>query len=201
MAGGLSTAASRSSLANHAPFTANILASSSNPESDSFAYIETLLESLAILGKLGSALDIVVQKLPQEVYTLVETTLDEVAERAEYGRRGSVMASMPPNMSMSRMDDVYMLLGTGVSTSLGSGILTVNSAEQVRNGGLLAVQSLRLAALEASTKRLDQEVMKDLFWTLYSKLDAVAQGFRVVYEVSNRIGSVSLGLAFASGSR
>ncbi|THH02605.1 hypothetical protein EW026_g281 [Hermanssonia centrifuga] len=30
--------------------------------------------------------------------------------------------------------------------------------------------------------------MKDLFWTLYSKLDAVAQGLRVVYEVSNRIG-------------
>ena len=47
------------------------------------------------------------------------------------------LSSMPPNMSMSRMDDVYMLLGTGVSTSLGSGILTVNSAEQVRNGGLM----------------------------------------------------------------
>lgn len=54
---------------------------------------------------------------------------------------------------------------------------------------LLPARALRLAALEMSTKRGDQEIMKDFFWTLYSKLDAVAQGLRVIYEVSNRIGS------------
>ena len=59
------------------------------------------------------------------------------------------------------------------------------------HGQLLPARSLRLAALEMSTKRADQEIMKDFFWTLYSKLDAVAQGLRVIYEVSNRIGSVS----------
>lgn len=58
-------------------------------------------------------------------------------------------------------------------------------------GSLLKASYLRLAALELSTKRADQEIMRDFFWTLYSKLDAVAQGLRVVYEVSNRIGSVS----------
>ena len=51
--------------------------------------------------------------------------------------------------------------------------------------------SLRLAALESSEKRADHEVLRDFFWTLYSKLDALTQGLRVVYEVANRIGSVS----------
>ena len=49
---------------------------------------------------------------------------------------------------------------------------------------------LRLTALESSTKVLDQEILKDFFWTLYSKLIAVSEGLRVVYEVANRIGSV-----------
>ncbi|TCD59885.1 hypothetical protein EIP91_011260 [Steccherinum ochraceum] len=186
---GLSTAASRTSLPQISSYTSGMMPSNDNPESDSFAYIETLLESLAILGKLGSALDIVAQKLPQEIYTLVETTLDEVGERAEYGRRGSLMASIAPSLSASRMDDVYLLLTSGAPTTLGSGIISVGSAEQTRNGGLLAATTLRLATLEASTKRLDQEIMRDLFWTIYSKLDAVAQGFRVVYEIANRIGS------------
>lgn len=35
------------------------------------------------------------------------------------------------------------------------------------------------------------ETLRDLFWTLYSKLDAVLQGFRVSYEVSMRITEVS----------
>jgi len=145
-----------------------------NPESDSFAYIETLLESLAVLGKLGSALDIVAQRLPGEIFALVETTLDEVAERAEYGRRGSVVVA---GGTTSRSDGVYIFThGDG-----GHGI----------SGGFLSASSLRLAALESSAKRVDHETLKDFFWTVYSKLDAITQGLRVVYEVSNRIGSVS----------
>ena len=50
--------------------------------------------------------------------------------------------------------------------------------------------NLRLTALESSTKRLDAEILRDLFWTLYSKLIAVSEGLRVVYDVANRIGSV-----------
>ena len=57
-----------------------------NPETDSFAYIETLLESLSVLGKLGGGLDILTQRLPSEVFALVDTTVDEVSERAEYNR-------------------------------------------------------------------------------------------------------------------
>ncbi|KNZ72347.1 putative exocyst complex component sec8 [Termitomyces sp. J132] len=127
------------------PLSSNIASASStnNPEADSFAYMETLLESLAVLGKLGSALDNVAQRLPSEIFNLVETTLDEVEERAEYGRRTTVL---------------------GLSEILGS-------------------------TEESSSKRVEHEILKDLFWTLYSKLDAVAQGLRVIDEVANRIGS------------
>lgn len=50
---------------------------------------------------------------------------------------------------------------------------------------------LRLTASETNALELNVETLKDLFWTLYSKLDAVLQGFRVAYEVSLRIADVS----------
>lgn len=166
----------------------NSAQSNRNPEADSFAYIETLLEALAVLGKLGLALDIVAQKLPQEIYSLVETTLDEAAERAEYGRRTSMLGPSS-DAHVGRPSDIYFHTGAGpTGMSVSSTYLGMRPSN---HGRLLPASSLRLAALEMSTKRADQEIMRDLFWTLYSKLDAVAQGLRVIYEVSNRIGSVS----------
>jgi exocyst complex component 4 len=189
---GLSSGPSRSSLSSlpgpslAATSSSNVTQPNRNPETDSFAYMETLLEALAVLGKLGLALDIVAQKLPQEIYALVEATLDEAAERAEYGRRAS-MIGPTGGVNVGRQSDIYFQTGSGVM-SLSSTYLGL------RPGGhstILPAFTLRLAALEMSTKHGDQEIMKDLFWTLYSKLDAVAQGLRVIYEVSNRIGSVS----------
>lgn len=197
---GLSTLPSQSSLLNvsgpaaiAATSSSNPAQSSRNPEADSFGYVETLLESLAVLGKLGHSLDVVAQKLPQEIYSMIETTLDEVSERAEYGRRASAIGLAAPPGGLSR-DTVYFQTATGAaeafmtSRTIGAAF---TSGSGVTSGALLPPTSLRLAALEMSTKRMDQEIMKDFFWTLYSKLDAVAQSLRVVYEVSNRIGSVS----------
>ncbi|KAG6911570.1 hypothetical protein DXG01_011872 [Tephrocybe rancida] len=170
------------SAGNSQPSSTNLASVSStnahNPEADSFAYMETLIESLAVLGKLGSALDNVAQRLPSEMFNLVETTLDEVEERAEYGRRSTMMG-----------------LGEAVGRTEGAYIFTsdnpaLNSATPAK-GTFLRASCLRLAALESSSKRVEHEILKDLFWTLYSKLDAVAQGLRVVYEVANRVGSVS----------
>ncbi|KAJ7225698.1 exocyst complex component sec8 [Mycena pura] len=144
-----------------------------NPESDSFAYIETLLESFAVLGKLGNALDNIGQRLPGEIFTLVETTLDEVAERAEYGRRGSLFSLSGVS---GQPDGVYTF---SIDPSSASAV-----SQTAGNAS-----SLRLVALESSAKQVDHEILRDFFWTLYSKLDAVAQGLRVVYEVANRIGS------------
>lgn len=173
------------------------LASDQNPESDSFTYIETLLESLAILGKLGTALDVVAQKLPQEIYSLVDLTIEEVAERAEFGRRGSIISSSMMSGPMAgRLEDVYLVTASGPANALGSGFVSVAVAPSmslpVNAGALSSASSLRLAALEASSRPIDQEVMKDLFWTMYSKLVALSEGLRVVYEVANRIGSVCI---------
>ena len=144
-----------------------------NPESDSFAYLETLLESLAVLGKLGNALDVVTQRLPTEVYALVENTIMEVHERAEVGKRSTFYTTGVQPRSSS----IYVFVGDSESTGLVQSIVDASN--------------LRLAALESMEKQIDYEILRDLFWTLYSKLDAVTQGLRVVYEISNRIGSVS----------
>ncbi|EJD03693.1 uncharacterized protein FOMMEDRAFT_81678 [Fomitiporia mediterranea MF3/22] len=141
-----------------------------NPERDSFSYLETLLESLAVLGKLGSALDIVSQRLPTEIYSLVDQTVDEIHERAELSQRATFYASS----IQGRPSSVYVF-----TNEIGMGDMSSS----------VTASSLRLAALESMERQVDHEVLRDLFWTLYSKLDAVTQGLRVVYEVSNRIGS------------
>ena len=140
-----------------------------NPERDSFTYLETLLESLAVLGKLGSALDIISQRLPTEIYSLVDQTIDEVHERAELSQRSTFYA---PGV---RPSSVYIF-----ATEDGTADISV----------AVTASALRLAALESMERQTDHEILRDLFWTLYSKLDAVTQGLRVVYEVSNRIGAV-----------
>ncbi|KAG7099005.1 hypothetical protein E1B28_000890 [Marasmius oreades] len=146
---------------------------STNPESDSFAYMETVLESLAVLGRLGSALDVITQRLPGELFTLVDTTLEEVSERTEYGQRSSIYSF---GNSTANAEGVYIF---SVDPSL---IVT-------HNNEFLRALTLRLAALESSSQHVDHEILRDFFWTLYSKMDALAQGLRVICEVANRIGS------------
>jgi exocyst complex component 4 len=148
-----------------------------NPEADSFTYMETLIESLAVLGKLGTALDVISQRLSNEVFTLVETTINEVEERAEFGRRFSVFGGTLP-----QSEDIYVFTN---GESLGGIEYAIPDTTR-----LIDPSGLRLAALEAHTKYTDQEILRDFFWTLYSKLDAVIQGFRVISEVANRVGSV-----------
>lgn len=64
-----------------APIGSSTASPRPNLELDSFAYLEGLLESLGVLGKLGVGLDAVSQRVRTEVYNLVESTLEEVEER------------------------------------------------------------------------------------------------------------------------
>lgn len=157
--------------------------SSVNPEADSFTYIEALLESLAILGKLGSALDSVMQRLQSEIFSLIESTVEEVEERAEESKRSSALLT---NAALGSKSD-----GGYIFVSDESAIMGPVHTALARKGASTKASTLRLAALESTSKHHDQEILKDLFWTIYSKLDAVTQGLRVVFEVANRIGSVS----------
>jgi exocyst complex component 4 len=185
---GPSAAASFSSLSNLA--NAGPSQNQRNPEADSFVYIETLLESLSVLGKLGGVLDIVAQRLPSEIFALVDSTVDEVSERAEYGRRTSSLFGI--NAGSKENSTYVVTLKHAVTGALPMNIPTsLVDATRARHGLQISPLQLRLTALESSTKHADHEILRDLFWTLYSKLDAVMQGLRVVYEVANRIGSVS----------
>ncbi len=155
----------------------NSLPSSSdeNPESDSFTYIESLLEALAVLGKLVSVLDTVIQRLPAELFHLVARTIEEAHERSDFLR----------GIGISRFRSM-----AASSLSAGAGVSAYMFADSSRPS-LDPSSSLRLNALETSSKESDLETLRDLFWTLFSKLNAVLQGFRVTYEVANRIGRVS----------
>jgi exocyst complex component 4 len=186
--GGPSAATSFSSLSNLATTGPN--QNQRNPEADSFVYIETLLESLSVLGKLGGVLDIVAQRLPSEIFALVDSTVDEVSERAEYGRRTSSLFGINAG---SKDNSTYVVTSKHAVTGAPPMNIPTSlvDATRARHGLQISPLQLRLTALESSTKHADHEILRDLFWTLYSKLDAVMQGLRVVYEVANRIGSVS----------
>jgi exocyst complex component 4 len=161
--------------------------SSRSPESDSFAYMEMLLESLAVLGKLGSGLDTIAQRLPIEIYSLVEATIDEVNDRTEFSKRLANVSSTAAVVGPAQAASAYIYVHR--KAKLPPTTRRMLELERAEMAG-----SLRMAALESSAKEADHEVLRDLFWTLYSKLDAVTQSLRVVYELANRIGSVSGGL-------
>lgn len=185
---GPSATTSLSSLSNFA----NVSPSQNqrNPETDSFTYIETLLESLSVLGKLGGGLDIVAQRLPSEIFSLVDGTVEEVSERAEYNRRSSLLFS---NGAGAKGHATYIVTSKPAVTGGPQLDMPSSRVEGTRMGHSPSISplQLRLTALESSVKHADHEILRDLFWTLYSKLVAVLQGLRVVYEVAKRIGSVS----------
>ncbi|KAF9229101.1 hypothetical protein BS17DRAFT_771020 [Gyrodon lividus] len=176
-----SVSASVSSSSNLGTTSLQFGQANANPEADSFTYIETLLESLAILGRLGSALDIVMQRLHSEIFSLVASTVDEVAERAEESKRSSALLTTAGLGNKSEGGYIFV----------SSEPATIDSVHPTLTpkGILTRASALRLAALESSSKHHDQEILRDLFWTVYSKLTAVTQGLRVVFEVVNRVGS------------
>ena len=159
-----------------------------NPETDSFTYLETILESLAILGKLGSGLETITQRLPMELYSIVEATIDEVNERSEFSKRLPGFMNNAASVVSAKTATAYMYVDPKLPVGAPNGTAPTNGVSVTDKP---AASLLRLSALENSATNPDHEILRDLFWTLYSKLDAVSQSMRVVYEVANRIGSVS----------
>ncbi|KAJ9479220.1 Exocyst complex component SEC8 [Pseudozyma hubeiensis] len=149
-----------------------------NPEADSFLYIEMLLESLSRLGKLGAALEIISQRLAMEIHQLVDTTIDEVDARNEPLRRFSVAL---------RPESVLLSSSSALARSFSESMRTSRSSFNLSKRPLSTM--LRISAGETSALQREGETMRDLFWTLFSKLDAVLQGHRVVYEVAGMIAS------------
>lgn len=55
--------------------------STRNPEADTFSYIQLLVESLNKLNRLDIAVDTIEQRLPVELFKVVEKSNNEVAQR------------------------------------------------------------------------------------------------------------------------
>lgn len=151
-----------------APLSTGTTDKLANPETDSFLYIDHLLEALAVLGKLSWAIETIHQREPAEISNLIQSTIQEVEERSSDRKRQTMMVLFPthsflpppPSLNGSRSkDDVF-------------GSLTANPQSGDHEG-----------------RKTDEngETLRDLFWSVFSKLDAVLQGLRVVWEVTSRI--------------
>lgn len=64
-----------------------------NPEADSFYYIQLLVESLNKLDRLGVAVNAIEQRLPVELFRVVDKTNNEVDQRHPTSLRGNVRNS------------------------------------------------------------------------------------------------------------
>ncbi|TDZ13024.1 putative exocyst complex component sec8 [Colletotrichum spinosum] len=88
-----------------------------NPEADTFSYVALLVESLNKLGRLETAVDTLKQRLPVELFTIVNETLTEVDQRHPSSLRGGSANSQGLHMygsreTQMRADVIYDLLWT-----------------------------------------------------------------------------------------
>ncbi|ODQ52476.1 hypothetical protein SAICODRAFT_57779 [Saitoella complicata NRRL Y-17804] len=79
-----------------------------NPETDSLQYIRLLVESLAALERLPKAFEVLSQRLPVELYQLVDKTIEEV-DRRHLGRGLRVGRRQEPKNGVKRLQSKTVL--------------------------------------------------------------------------------------------
>ncbi|KAI0840292.1 Sec8 exocyst complex component-specific domain-containing protein [Hypoxylon sp. FL0890] len=88
-----------------------------NPEADTFYYITLVVESLNKLGRLERVVDTLKQRLPVELFSIVNETINEVDQRHPSSLRGGSGNSQGLNLygsreTQMRADVIYDLLWT-----------------------------------------------------------------------------------------
>lgn len=111
-------------------------------------------------------------------------------KEADGGRRNDSLRQGIGNRPASSFLLTSGVAGSSTTTALGRGSLASLSALSLSRASTNRSSLLRLTATETTALETNLETLKDLFWTLYSKLDAVLQGFRVTYEVATRVAEV-----------
>ncbi|MBW0461217.1 hypothetical protein O181_000932 [Austropuccinia psidii MF-1] len=154
-----------------------------NPELDSFGYIESLIESLVVLRKISLGLDTILQRVPIEIYALVENTSNQVDERHEGAKRTFGVSSTSRCSLKRSLTMVNLLISTGQSQLPGTSPLNFATGSQASH----LFSGFKINGNEIKELESIAHIIQDFFWTLYSKLDATLQSFRVLYEVSLRI--------------
>lgn len=114
-----------------------------NPEADTFYYIQLLIESLNRMSRLDAAADKIEERLPVELFKVLERTLGEVETRHPQA-----------------------LMGSGARSRGQQGLLTGEKG---------------LGGIDAEQK----STLEDLLATLYAKFEAIAEGHRVLHDVTS----------------
>lgn len=88
-----------------------------NPEADTFWYVQLLVESLNKLGRLEGAVDTLKQRLPVELFSVVNETINEVDQRHPSSLRGGASNAEGLHIygsreTQMRADVIYDLLWT-----------------------------------------------------------------------------------------
>lgn len=143
--------------------------STSTPaEDDSFLYLEMLCESLARLGKIGYALDTIAQLVPTELHQLIDTTLDEVEARHASRHNGTPIRTaavlIAPQATHSVLDEPHV--------------------RRSFSQAAWASATQTAASTDVAILQQDRETMRDFFYTLFSKLEAVLAAHRALHEVA-----------------
>ncbi|CAO3669367.1 unnamed protein product [Rhizopus stolonifer] len=116
-----------------------------DPDTDSYYYMEVIMESLSILGEIPPTLQTIQERLPIEIYKLVEKTINEVEQR----HVNDWTIKIRKNDKTNDENEIY--------------------------------------CLDKANSEDKNEILKDLLWTLYSKLEAVLRGHRFVETCARRI--------------
>ncbi|KAI9249990.1 Sec8 exocyst complex component-specific domain-containing protein [Sporodiniella umbellata] len=117
-----------------------------DPDTDSYYYMEIIMESLSVLGEIPPTLQTIQERLPIELHKLIEKTISEVEQRHVKKNWASRMTK-----GEKGHDDTDMY------------------------------------CLDKANSEEKNEILKDLLWTLYSKLEAVLRGHRFIETCSKRI--------------
>lgn len=99
-----------------------------NPEADTFYYVSLLVESLNKLGRLEGAVDQLKQRLPVELFAIVNETINEVDQKHPSSLRGGTasthgLRTYGSRETQMRADVIYDLLWTlyGKFEAIGEG--------------------------------------------------------------------------------
>nr|POF03154.1 putative exocyst complex component sec8 [Quercus suber] len=113
-----------------------------NPEADTFYYIQLLVESLSRMSQMEALVDSIEQRLPVELFRVVERSYGEVEQRH-------------PNIA--------------------------RSTASTKNG-----LAMSMAAVGSHQGPDDEQksTLEDLLNTLYAKFEAIAEGHRVLHDVT-----------------
>lgn len=134
-------------------------------ESDNYDYIQTLLEALHVLHRLPDVLDLLPQRIPLEIQSLISETVEQVGARSDRARKNT-----------SSNHTAQSAVTAGIISSLFRDTENVQKARELDLGAHL---------------------LRDLLHTLFSKLDAVLRGLRVVAAVVHKLDATARTLSLA----